>query len=153
MVLQRNASIPVWGKATAGAPVKLIFGNQVKEGVAGADGSFRLWLDALPANNNGQSLFVISADTVEYKDVLVGEVWLCSGQSNMEYTMNKSIHFYKAKRSQGLDSVQVNQEKNPAIRLFLVNRDLTKSSDRNKGWQRAEYPWVGQFSAAGYYYA
>jgi sialate O-acetylesterase len=71
----------------------------------------------------------------------------------MEYTMNKSVHYYKAKRSQGLDSMQVNQENNPEIRLFLVNRDLTKSSDRNKGWQRSEYPWVGQFSAAGYYYA
>jgi sialate O-acetylesterase len=153
MVLQRNKPVPVWGKAVAGAPVKLIFGKQVKEGVAGADGTFQLWLDAMPANSHGQSLLVISGDTVEYKDVLVGEVWLCSGQSNMEYTMNKSAHYYKAKRSQGLDSVQVRQENNPDIRLFLVNRDLNKLSDRNKGWQKAEYPWVGQFSAAGYYYA
>jgi sialate O-acetylesterase len=153
MVLQRNKPVPVWGKATAGATVKLIFGNQVKEGVAGADSSFQLWLDAMPANNNAQSLFVICGDTVEYKDVLVGEVWLCSGQSNMEYTMNRSVHYWKAKRSHGLDSIQVNQENNPAIRLFLVNRELTKPTERNKGWQRAENPWVGQFSAAGYYYA
>lgn len=153
MVLQRNKPVPVWGKAAAGASVKLIFGKQVKEGVAGADGSFQLSLDAMPANSKGESLFVISGDTVTYKDVLVGEVWLCSGQSNMEYTMNKSGKYYKAKRSQGLDSVQTNQENNPDIRLFLVNRDLTKSSDRNKGWQRSEYPWVNQFSAAGYYYA
>jgi sialate O-acetylesterase len=153
MVLQRNKPVPVWGKAEAGAAVKLIFGKQVKEGVAGTDGSFRLMLDAMPANSNGQSLFVISEDTVEYKDVLVGEVWLCSGQSNMEYTMNKSGRHYKANRSQGLDSAQISQENNPAIRLFLVNRDLTKHSDRNKGWQRAESPWVGQFSAPGYYYA
>jgi sialate O-acetylesterase len=153
MVLQRNKPVPVWGKSAAGTPVKLIFGNQVKEGVAGADGSFQLWLDAMPANSNGQSLFVISGDTVEYKDVLVGEVWICSGQSNMEYTMNRSAHWYNAKRSQGLDSVQVTKENNPSIRLFLVHRDLNKPSDRNKGWQRAEYPWVGQFSAAGYYYA
>ena len=153
MVLQRDKPVPVYGNATAGAPVKVIFGKQVKEGVVGADGSFQLMLDAMPANSNGQSLFVISGDTIEYKDVLVGEVWLCSGQSNMEYTMNRSAHWYKAKRSQGLDSVQVSQENNPAIRLFLVHRDLTKPSDRNKGWRRAEYPWVGQFSAAGYYYA
>jgi sialate O-acetylesterase len=153
MVLQRNKPVPVWGKATAGAPVKLIFGNQVKEGVAGADSSFQLWLDPMPANSTAQSLFVISGDTVEYKDVLVGEVWLCSGQSNMEYTMNRSAHYYNAKRSKGLDSAQVSQENNPAIRLFLVNREFTKPSDRNKGWQRAENPWLGQFSAAGYYYA
>ena len=153
MVLQRNQPVPVYGKAAAGASVKLIFGKQVKEGVAGVDGTFQLWLDAMPANSNGQSLFVISGDTVEYKDVLVGEVWLCSGQSNMEYTMNRSAHYYKARRSQGLDSAQVSEENNPAIRLFLVHRDLTKPSDRNKGWQRAESPWVGQFSAAGYYYA
>lgn len=153
MVLQRDKPVPVYGKAAAGALVKLIFGNQVKEGVAGADGSFQLWLDAMPANSNGQSLFVISGDTIQYKDVLVGEVWLCSGQSNMEYTMNRSAHYYKAKRSQGLDSIQVTRENNPAIRLFLVNRELTKPTDRNKGWQRAESPWVGQFSAAGYYYA
>ncbi|WP_209139928.1 MULTISPECIES: sialate O-acetylesterase [Niastella] len=151
--MQRNKPVPVYGKATAGASVKLIFGNQVKPGVAGADGSFQLLLDPMPANSNGQSLFVISGDTVEYKDVLVGEVWLCSGQSNMEYTMNRSAHWYKAKRSQGLDSLQVSQENNPAIRLFLVHRDLNKPSDRNKGWQKAESPWVGQFSAAGYYYA
>jgi sialate O-acetylesterase len=153
MVLQRNKPVPVWGKATAGARVKLIFGKQVKEGMAGADGSFQLVLDAMPANSNGQSLFVISGDTLEYKDVLVGEVWLCSGQSNMEYTMTRSAHYYNAKRSRGLDSIQVTQESNPAIRLFLVNRELTKPTDRNKGWQRAESPWVGQFSAAGYYYA
>ncbi|WP_133055258.1 sialate O-acetylesterase [Niastella koreensis] len=153
MVLQREKPVPVYGKTTAGAPVKLIFGNQVKEGVAGADGSFQLLLDAMPANSNGQSLFVISGDTVEYKDVLVGEVWLCSGQSNMEYTTNRSAHWYNAKRSKGLDSIQVNQENNPAIRLFLVYRDLTKPSDRNKGWHKAENPWIGQFSAAGYYYA
>jgi sialate O-acetylesterase len=153
MVLQRDKPVPVYGKTTAGVPVKLIFGNQVKESVAAADGSFQLLLDAMPANSNGQSLFVISEDTVEYKDVLVGEVWLCSGQSNMEYTMNRSAHWYNAKRSRGLDSVQVSQENNPAIRLFLVHRDLNKPSDRNKGWQRAENPWVGQFSAAGYYYA
>lgn len=153
MVLQRNKPVPVWGKVAADAPVKLIFGKQVKEGVAGADGKFQLTLDAMPANSNAQSLFVISGDTVEYKDVLVGEVWLCSGQSNMEYTMNRSAHYYNAKRSQGLDSVQVTQEANPEIRLFLVHRDLTKPTDRNKGWQRAEAPWVGQFSAAGYYYA
>jgi sialate O-acetylesterase len=153
MVLQRDRPVPVYGKATAGAPVKLIFGSQVKEGVAGTDGSFQLLLDAMPANSVGQSLFVISGDTVEYKDVLVGEVWLCSGQSNMEYTMNRSAHWYNAKRSKGLDSIQVSQENNPAIRLFLVHRDLNKPSDRNKGWQRAENPWVGQFSAAGYYYA
>jgi sialate O-acetylesterase len=153
MVLQREQPVPVWGKAVPGAPVKLIFGKQVKESVANADGSFKLVLDAMPANNSGQSLFVISGDTVEYKDVLVGEVWLCSGQSNMEYTMNRSAHWYNAKRSQGMDSVQVSQEKNAEIRLFLVNRDLNKPGDRNKGWQRAEYPWVGQFSAAGYYYA
>lgn len=153
MVLQRDQPVPVYGKATAGAPVKLIFGNQVKEGIAGADGSFQLLLDPMPANSNGQSLFVISGDTVACKDVLVGEVWLCSGQSNMEYTMNRSAHWYKAKRSQGLDSVQVSRESNPAIRLFLVHRDLNKPSDRNKGWQKAENPWVGQFSAVGYYYA
>lgn len=153
MVLQRDKPVPVYGKTAAGAPVKLIFGNQVKEGVAGADGSFQLLLDAMPANSNGQSLFVISGDTVEYKDVLVGEVWLCSGQSNMEYTMNRSAHWYNAKRSKGLDSIQVSQENNPAIRLFLVYRDLTKPSDRNKGWHNAENPWIGQFSAAGYYYA
>jgi sialate O-acetylesterase len=153
MVLQREQPVPVWGKAAAGAPVKLIFGKQIKEGVANADGSFLLVLDAMPANSNAQSLYVISGDTVEYKDVLVGEVWLCSGQSNMEYTMNRSAHWYNAKRSQGMDSIQVSQEKNAEIRLFLVNRDLNKPGDRNKGWQRAEYPWVGQFSAAGYYYA
>jgi sialate O-acetylesterase len=54
MDLQCNKPVPFWGKAAAGAPVKLIIGKQAKEGVAGADGSFQLWLDAMPANRNGQ---------------------------------------------------------------------------------------------------
>ena len=94
-------------------------------------------------------------NTINLENILVGEVWLCSGQSNMEYTMMKASKFANATRSKGLDSVALKNERNTNIRLFLVKRDLTKQDGAgvNKGWNAAEGEYVRAFSAAGYFFA
>lgn len=79
-VLQREAKVPVWGKATPGETVKVSFAGQVKTATAAADGRWRVDLDPMAASCEGRTL---TANGVAVKDVLVGEVWLCSGQSNM----------------------------------------------------------------------
>ena len=81
MVLQRELSVPVWGWAEAGEAVTVSFAGQTKSVTAGDDGKWTIKLDALKASADGASLKIAGKNSIELKDVLVGEVWICSGQS------------------------------------------------------------------------
>ena len=85
-VLQRDMAVPVWGSADAGATVTVKFGDQNKSTVAEDDGQWKVFLDAMAANSTPQILEISSGDErVTFSDVLIGEVWICSGQSNMQW--------------------------------------------------------------------
>ena len=84
MVLQREMAVPVWGTADAGESVKVTFAGQTLETKAGEDGNWMVKLMPLTTNANPQTLTI---NDIVINDVLVGEVWLCSGQSNMEMPM------------------------------------------------------------------
>jgi sialate O-acetylesterase len=90
MVLQRGVLVPVWGSAEPGQPVTVTFGGQTKTATAGPDRKWMVHLDAMAANANPQQLTITipGVTTVVYSNILVGDVWLASGQSNMEYTVN-----------------------------------------------------------------
>jgi sialate O-acetylesterase len=95
MVLQREMAVPVWGQAAPGEKVTVTFRDQTKSATAGADGAWQVKLDALKAGGPDK-LVAAGANTVTLDDVLVGEVWLGSGQSNMAmgcggYTANDSV--------------------------------------------------------------
>ena len=89
-VLQRDMKLPVWGTATAGATVKVAFAGQEKAATAGADGAWRVDLQPLETSAEGRKMTVVelsgnqTVSTQTVSDLLVGEVWLASGQSNME---------------------------------------------------------------------
>ncbi len=87
MVLQRDAKVPVWGLADPGEKIAVTFQSQTKETVANAAGAWTLQLDPMPANANPAALVVKGSNEIKIDDILVGEVWLCSGQSNMAMTM------------------------------------------------------------------
>src|SRR3974390_3533295 len=87
MVLQRNLANPIWGWDTPGTQVTVTFAGQLKTAQAGADGKWVVKLDPLPANDQPQVLTISGTDKKEIQDVLVGEVWMCSGQSNMGFTL------------------------------------------------------------------
>jgi sialate O-acetylesterase len=91
MVLQRDKPVPVWGWAEPGEAVNVIFAGQTQRAVADGAGKWRVALDPLKASKTGTDLTVKGAgtNTVSIRDVLVGEVWLCSGQSNMEMPMGQ----------------------------------------------------------------
>ncbi len=98
MVLQRNEAVPIWGTADAGAEVSVAFAGQTKTTKAGADGKWMVKLDPMEASAKGRNLTVSSGDIVlKSPDVLVGEVWIGSGQSNMGFSMRsqKGIADYK----------------------------------------------------------
>ncbi|MFT5527085.1 MAG: sialate O-acetylesterase, partial [Pirellulaceae bacterium] len=110
MVIQQEMAAPVWGWAEAGEKVTVKFGDQSKSTEAGKDGKWQVNLDALKANAKGQSLTVTGNNTVEVKDVLVGEVWICSGQSNMEWRLGNALN----------PKEEIEASDHPQIRLFDV---------------------------------
>lgn len=154
MVLQRSKPVAIWGTANKGEVITVSFAKQKKQTTADDKGQWKLFLDAMQASVVPQTMVIKGSNTITLNNILVGEVWLCSGQSNMEYTMMKESKFAVAKHGSGLDSIALKKERNPLIRLFLVKRDLTKPDNNiNKGWNSAEGEWVRGFSAAGYFFA
>jgi sialate O-acetylesterase len=145
MVLQRGVRVPVWGRAEPGEAVTVGFAGQTKKATAGADGRWRVWLDPLRANATAQVLTVSGKNRVELKDVLVGEVWLVSGQSNMQFTLAETREAQAA----------IAAASHPNIRLFNVSRQVAfKHKPPPLATWRATTPEsVKDFSAAGYYFA
>lgn len=143
MVLQRSASTPIWGRGTPGEQVTVRLGDDVLvESTPGADGRWRVALDTreIPP---GPHTLRIGERTIH--DVLIGEVWLASGQSNMEFILRDTLGATE----------EMAAAQNPAIRQFLVaKRAEDAPADDLKGrWMLAAGEDFGQFSAVGYYFA
>lgn len=99
-VLQRDKPIPVWGLASPGAEVKVEFAGQSKSATADRDGRWTAWLDALEPSAVSRTLRASTPDGVlEARDVLVGDVWFCSGQSNMSWALENAPQFADAMAS------------------------------------------------------
>lgn len=152
MVLQRNKPLPIWGTASAGEEVAVRFGNQLKNTVTNSLGRWEVILDPLPASRVPAEMTITGRNSILLKNILVGEVWLCSGQSNMEFTMNKSSKYAKADKSQGLTEEEFKKVDNPNLRVFLVKRNLYDNDGINRGWEEANYNALKDFSAAGYFF-
>ena len=90
MILQRELAVPVWGWADPGETVTVSFADQKKTAKVDDAGRWQVKLDALEASADGRTLAVSGSSAVEIKDVLVGEVWFCAGQSNMEWPLSST---------------------------------------------------------------
>lgn len=91
-VLQRDLAVPVWGRAEPGTKITVAFAGQEKSGTTDKDGKWSVKLDPLTASAEGRTLTVkADAESAAIEDVLVGEVWVCSGQSNMGWTLKASL--------------------------------------------------------------
>ena len=88
MVLQSDQRVPVWGTGAPGEKITVSFAGQSVMATAGADGRWKLFLAPLKMNATGAEFRVTGANEIVFKNVVVGEVWFCSGQSNMEFTMS-----------------------------------------------------------------
>ena len=110
MVLQQGINLPVWGTADAGEKVTVTVGSETGTATAGADGKWALNLAPLPAGTTTVTVTIAGKNTVTFSDVLVGDVWLCSGQSNMEFGLGNE---YNAKD-------EIPKADLPLVRLFLV---------------------------------
>jgi len=85
MVLQREMPVPIWGTAKAGEKITVTFDGQSKTTITASNGKWKVKLNPLKASFEGQELKISGNTDITFKDILVGEVWLCSGQSNMAF--------------------------------------------------------------------
>lgn len=143
MVLQRDQPATVWGWADAGEEVTVTIGKQTKKTKAGADKKWSVKLDKLSAGD-AQTMTVKGTNTIEIPDVLVGEVWLCSGQSNMGFTVNRALNFEQEKTAAEL----------PKLRMFTVLSGTAPQPEEDcKGkWVVCSPDAVGTFSATAYFF-
>ncbi len=146
-VLQREKPVPVWGRASNGTSVTVSFAGQKKTTTADAAGRWQILLDAMPASAVSRTLAVTEkgSSAVEVKDLLVGEVWLGSGQSNMQWEVSQSRQEDQAKAASGPV---------PLLRLFDVPRTLnhTRQEEVAAKWVLATPETALKFSAVGYFF-
>jgi sialate O-acetylesterase len=144
MVLQQGQKNKVWGLADAGEAVTVSIDKQEHKATAGADGKWHVALDPLPVGGP-YSLAVKGKNEVKFDDVLVGEVWICSGQSNMQWSVNAS-------NDPDLERLTA---KFPKLRMInfpqVGSQEPIWTHDRK--WMVCTPETVGNFSAVGYFFA
>jgi sialate O-acetylesterase len=155
MVLQSGKEINIWGFASAGEQVTVKFAGQTCKAITDQTGKWSVHLSPLKTSWKPQAMVISGSSTITLSNILVGEVWVCSGQSNMEYPMRKLIKIPKPKNENlGFPSDEVAKANNSLIRIFLVNRKaLTKPDSIHKGWSVAQDSALRAFSAVGYFFA
>lgn len=149
MVLQREAEIPVWGEAFAGTEITVEFNGHQVSTTTDINGQ---WIVKLPAEQAGGPFALkitengLNEPSLVFTDVMVGDVWLASGQSNMEWQVQQSLHA----------ETEVPKATHPNLRYFFVphNISLTPLDDvRESSWQRCDSNTVKSMSAVAYYFS
>ncbi len=142
MVLQREAQVPLWGTGTPGEVVQVEFQNQKLSALVDDSGNWSVLLKPMPADRNPGVLKVAGKNTLTFSNVLVGDVWLCAGQSNMQFELRRVTGgaAFVAKADQ------------PEIRLLQIPRVWSRTPQRNvkAAWAVCSPKTVGRFSAVAY---
>ncbi len=144
MVLQQKQTNPVWGWDAPGTKVTVTFAGQTQSAEAGSDGAWRVKLDPVSANAMPQSLAIEGTTKREIQDVLVGEVWMCSGQSNMGFQLQSDWN----------GDLEAAASDLPNLRLIKVPNLGTQElqSDFKGEWKPSNAENAKPFSAVGFLY-
>ena len=157
MVLQRDQPVRIWGTAEKGALVTLQFAGQSRQTTVTENGKWMIELSPLPASMVPQDLQLLSGtEKITLSGILTGDVWLCSGQSNMEYTLDRKLKRYAGPKK-GPDLAEQEMAALPApagIRYLYAERILNKYPlFPGKGWFSLPDTTVRYISAIGYFFA
>jgi sialate O-acetylesterase len=146
VVLQRQKPIPVWGWATAKDKITVTLAGQTQTAITDASGKWQVKFNPLEAGGP----FVMSVsdknNSLKINDILIGEVWLCSGQSNMEWSVKQADNFKVEKKNANF----------PQIRHFFVEHEVTMTPEKDLKsgeWKVASEETVGDFTAVGFFFA
>jgi len=150
MVLQRDQPIRLWGWAGQGHGITVAFAGQTHTATPGADGRWAVTLNALPAESSGRVLTVKSAaSTLRFQNVLIGDVWLCGGQSNMEWRL----------RSTRDADVEIPSANYPGIRFIRIKPEGTAEPRDNFPAEKSDGTWlpcspetIGDCSGVAYFF-
>ncbi len=154
MVLQRNVRLPIWGRATPGEEVTVRFAGQTKRARADGQGRWQVTLDPLKASATSREMTFTSGNVIRLKNILVGEVWLCAGQSNMEYAVGvATAGAPAATQTDAALAEEIKTAHYPTIRLFRVEKKLQPPEVVSDGWSEAGGDSLAKFSAVGYFFA
>ncbi len=149
MVLQRNMPIPIWGWAKPGEKINILFKNEVYRGTTAASGKWTVRLPGQAAGGPFELSIKGQDQQLVFKDVLIGDVWICSGQSNMVFDFNNG-------RARALYAKDIAASENNQIRQILVSRVTSPVPAENfnsSGWKSARPEILNAFSAAAYFFA
>jgi len=146
VVMQRDARVPVWGWAAPGVRVRVGFGGHAYDAVADAAGAWRVTLPPTHAGGPHRITIIAGGETRTVDDVLFGDVWVASGQSNMEWTLADAAHG-------PADAAAAND---PMIRHFKVPQSFATRPEADLAggrWEKADAAHAGAFTAVGYHFA
>jgi sialate O-acetylesterase len=161
MVLQREQPVHIWGKGMPGKRVTASFAGKKENSVVKTDSSWSIYFEKQKANRSPQSIYIESdGKKIELKNVLIGDIWLCLGQSNMQFSMIEEMHFKD----------EVKKSDQPLIRLYnpsfigknifgtqytdsMIRRLTVKDFYSAVLWQTCDSNSVKTMSAVGYYFA
>ena len=146
MVLQRERPVPVWGWGHPGERVRVSFCDQTLETTVKNDRTWETTLQPMPASTEGHTLTVTGSNKIALTNILVGEVWICSGQSNMEWRIRQSMN----------PAEEAAAANYPHIRLFDVPgrhvSPVVKNETPGGKWHTCTSRTVNDFSAVGYHF-
>jgi sialate O-acetylesterase len=146
MVIQQGVALPIWGTDVAGTKITVAFAGQKKKTVADKDGKWMVKLRSVKVKKNqkSQEMTITGSETIVIKDVLIGENWICSGQSNMQMAVGSSLNARE----------EIAVANYPEIRLFSVPNvtSLYPQTECKGSWVLCSPETVGGFSAVGYFF-
>jgi sialate O-acetylesterase len=144
MVLEKTAKAPIWGKADPGEEVTVTFDGQSAKATTGADGRWKVDLNLANSGVGPFEMTVQGKNNIKISDIVVGEVWVASGQSNMEWHLINTIDAEK----------EIAKSANPFLRQFLVQKStsLTPLDDCKGAWVVATPETTPGFTAVGYFF-
>jgi sialate O-acetylesterase len=145
MVLQRDKDIKIWGRAGKGEKVSVSFNGQTVKSTTDGQGNWIVSLKAMKYGGPYEMTIAGKKEAIHLKNILIGDVWICSGQSNMEWTINNANNAKK----------EIAESNYPQIRLFTVQKAMSFRPEidvESDGWQECNPQSIGDFSAVAYFF-
>jgi len=144
MVLQQDSTLPVWGTAEPGEKVTVTVGTDTGSAVADNDGKWMVKLTPLPAGTAQQIMTVTGKNTLKFEDILVGDIWICSGQSNMAFGLGGAHNA----------ATELPKANDPQLRLFAVGLKVSVKplTDVGGKWVVCTPDTAKGFTAVGYFF-
>jgi len=156
-VMQRDTELNIWGEAAPGCEVTVTLGDKTYKTTAASDASWSITADAITPENNPYSMTVTTTGggKLEFTDILAGDVWLCSGQSNMEWQMRRVAGEAADATIKAQAKADIANSANNNIRLYNQSKNGTAEilkDTKDGAWQYCTSANVNNFSAVGYYF-